>query len=139
MIGAGLETLIAGEIAHRLGAVHDFSFEAEAGALASYGSVRPSRDLSRALYWVPSSLPCAGRIIGAHRFGEVLFHQGIHPGDRVHVRAERNRLRLRFRIGVGSHGGSRGQLDPWTIKTAKNGKDKYNQRQYKKGTPRLGH
>jgi putative ABC transport system substrate-binding protein len=47
MIGAGLETLIAGEIAHRLGAVHDFSFEAEAGALASYGP-EPAENLQRA-------------------------------------------------------------------------------------------
>jgi putative tryptophan/tyrosine transport system substrate-binding protein len=47
MIGAGREALIAGEIAHRLGAVHDFSFEAEAGALASYGP-EPAENLQRA-------------------------------------------------------------------------------------------
>ncbi|HUB95352.1 MAG TPA: ABC transporter substrate-binding protein [Stellaceae bacterium] len=37
MIGSERETLIAAEIARRLPAIHDFSFEAQAGALASYG------------------------------------------------------------------------------------------------------
>ncbi len=51
------------------------------GGFAGCGSVRSSGDDSKAVFWVPASLPAAGRVTGAHRLRSIPIFGGMLPDD----------------------------------------------------------